>query len=806
MRLYEGSVGEFRDDVVHNVLADKLADAFRDYYRRPASRGEVGAWQQSLNFLKNSFDVATLDDQRVIVEYELPYSSRRIDVLLFGRSAAEEDGIVLIELKQWSNDGVADAEAEGNVRVRFQHGTKEVPHPSWQVEGYHYDLQDFLHVFQDEPAPKLSSCAYCHNYARLKEPKVLFAKKFDAGRQKFPLFAREDVEELGKYLQERISAGPGLEVFNRFIRSTVRPSKKLLEHTGDMINKRQIFTLIDDQIAAFNAIMHKAKRLAKSRQKSVVIVKGGPGTGKSVIALEVMGELLRMKKTVVHATGSSAFTNTLRKIVGARAKGLFKFFNSFVDAPEEAFDVLIADEAHRIRESSNSRYTPRARRTKVPQIDELMRIARLGVFFIDEKQIVRPNEVGSIQLIREGAVRFGVAAGDIAEFELQTQFRCSGSDAYLQWLDNVLGIRPAEAPRFDSRMEFRIFDSPAAMMAEIRERNRERKNSARIVAGFCWPWSNPRPDGTLVDDVVIGDFRMPWERKDQFWRWATDDSGMEQVGTVYTAQGFEFDYIAVIFGNDLVYDPAAEDWKAISQRSHDTQVKRNNPQLREHLASVYRVLLSRAHKGVYVHFMDEGTERFFRSQIEAATTIGRAAAIVPLPEPTPVIATDLKERFRLYRLDDARVKAEAYRTLLPVYSLRAAAGYFGAGMAVEPEGWIDASGIGRLDKEMFVARVVGRSMEPLIRDAEFCVFRAKPPGSRQGKVVLVQYRGPSDPETGGAFTVKRYRSKKLVQEDGTWQHEEITLEPVNREFLPIVLTAKEEGDVEVAAEFVDALR
>lgn len=805
MRLYEGSVGEFREDVVHNALADKLAEAFREYYRRPAARGEVGSWQQSLNFLKNSFELAKLDKQRVIVEYELPYSSRRIDVLLFGRSTANEDGIVLIELKQWSNDGVADADAEGNVRVRFQHGMKEVAHPSWQVEGYHYDLQDFLHVFQDEPAPRLSSCAYCHNYARLKEPKILFATKFDVGREKFPLFAKEDVEALGNYLHERISGGGGLEVFNRFIRSTVKPSKRLLEHTGDMINKRQIFTLIDDQIAAYNAIMHKARQLTTSRHKSIVIVKGGPGTGKSVIALEVMGELLRMRKTVVHATGSSAFTNTMRKIVGARAKGLFKFFNSFMEAPEEAFDVLIADEAHRIRASSNSRYTPKARRSKMPQIDELMRIARLGVYFIDEKQIVRPNEVGSVQLIREGAARFGVASSDIVEFELETQFRCSGSDAYLQWLDHVLGVRPSEAPRFDSRMEFRIFDTPAAMMSEIRERNREKGNSARIVAGFCWPWSNPQSDGSLVDDVVIGDFRMPWERKDQFWRWATDESGMEQVGTVYTAQGFEFDYIAVIFGNDFVFDEASDCWKADPKRSNDTQVKRNNPQLKDHLASVYRVLISRAHKGVYVYFMDEGTRRYFERQIEAASAM-QAATIESISLASTSALSDAKPRFQLYSLDDARAKSLAFRTLLPLYSLQAAAGYFGTGMAVDPEGWIDVSGEVTIDRDMFVARVVGRSMEPLIRDGELCVFRAKPRGSRQGKIVLIQYRGPADPETGGSFTVKRYRSVKLLREDGTWQHEKITLEPLNEEFRPIILTSTMEGDVEVAAEFVKALR
>jgi hypothetical protein len=379
-----------------------------------------------------------------------------------------------------------------------------------------------------------------------------------------------------------------------------------------MINKQQIFNLIDDQIAAYNSIMSKAKKLSAADTKSVVIVKGGPGTGKSVIALEVMGELMRQGKTVFHATGSSAFTNTLRKIVGSRAQRLFKFFNSFITTQPNSIEVLICDEAHRVRKTSNNRYTHREERSKLPQIDELLRIAKLSIFFIDENQIVRPDEIGSIALIKEAAGRFGIKEENIPEFELKTQFRCSGSDAYLQWLDKVLGITDSEEFAFDARMQFRIFSNPTDMMAEIRKRNAEKKNSARIVAGFCWPWSKPKPDRTLVNDVQIGNFAMPWEKKDTFWKWATDDSGMDQVGTVYTAQGFEYDYIGVIFGNDLVFDPDKELWKSVPQNSNDTQVKRNNPGLTRHLQNVYRVLMSRAHRGVYVYFMDEETERHFK--------------------------------------------------------------------------------------------------------------------------------------------------------------------------------------------------
>jgi hypothetical protein len=328
-----------------------------------------------------------------------------------------------------------------------------------------------------------------------------------------------------------------------------------------------------------------------------------------------MGELMRQGRTVFHATGSSAFTNTLRQIVGIRARQLFKFFNSFTTAEPNSIDILVCDEAHRIRKNSNSRYTPRIERSDLPQIDELLRVAKLNIFFIDENQIVRPEEIGSIELILEAADRFQIAGGDIAEFELKTQFRCSGSDAYLQWLEKVLGMTESEGVSFDARMEFRVFSTPSEMMVEIRRRNAEKKNSARIAAGFCWPWSAPNSDGTLVHDVRIGDFAMPWEKKDAFWKWATDDSGMEQVGTVYTAQGFEFDYIGVIFGNDLVYDPLRNVWISRPENSHDSQVKRKNANLTRHLKNVYRVLMSRAHRGVYVYFMDQTTERHFKNSL-----------------------------------------------------------------------------------------------------------------------------------------------------------------------------------------------
>jgi hypothetical protein len=792
MRLYEGTIKEFSNDVIHNRIADILRDNFVSYYRRLPLEPEFRSWQQSLNFLNNAFTYSALINNKIIVEYELPYSTRRIDVLVFGKNNANKDSVVLMELKQWSNEHVYDCEHEGNIILDF-FGKKEVAHPCLQVEGYHFDLQDFLLIFNDDDPVQLNSCAYCHNYSNQKE-NILSLPKFHKFTKTFPLFLKEEVRELGLYLQERLKNNNGLEVFNRFLNSPVRPSKRLLDHTGDMIHKQQIFTLIDDQIAAYNAIMSRAKQLSKTSTKSIIVVKGGPGTGKSVIALEVMGELMRQGKVVYHATGSSAFTNTLRKIVGRRASNLFKFFFSFTQHKENEIDVLICDEAHRIRSDSNDYGVPRQFRSKNPQVDDLIKPAKLSIFCIDEFQIVRPKEIGSIELIKRSASKFGVKDADIAEFELRTQFRCSGSDAYLQWLDKLLEIRESDINAFDAKMEFRIFDTPQDLKRTIDEKNRHKENSARIVAGFCWKWSEPNLDGSLVKDVQIGDFKMPWEKKDEFWKWATDPSGMEQVGTVYTAQGFEFDYIGVIFGTDLVWRND-KGWISIPDNSFDNQVLRGNQKLTDHLKHVYRVLMSRAHKGVYVYFMDKETETFFKNKFES-----KEGAL----KFSDIIKEETKESKELVSTVSENLQFKDY---LPVLSLEAVATSFGKETQVSEEltSWIKADISRTLNKDMFVAKVVGKSMEPTIPDGSYCVFRYDKGGSRNGLVVLVECHLISDPETTRQFTIKRYKSEKEFFDDGTWRHKKIILSPDNKDFKDIVLEDVPAVEFRVIAELVAIL-
>ena len=354
-----------------------------------------------------------------------------------------------------------------------------------------------------------------------------------------------------------------------------------------------------------------------------IVVEGVIGVGKTTLA-----ELLSKGQTVFHATGSAAFTRTLRKLVGTRAASHFKFFNSDLFkhkvVAENSVDVLICDEAHRIRQDGNSWRTPKHLKSEIPQIEELIRAAKVSIFFVDDNQVVRPKEVGSSKMIREAAAKY---SAQVFEYELTTQFRCSGSNSYLDWVDDLLGIIESKDRKLSKheKMEFKIFDSPQALYDAIRIKNEAKPNTARLVAGFCWPWSDPKEDGTLKKDVVIGDFAMSWEGKDGFKLakgippaplWAYDPDGVDQIGSIYTIQGFEFDYVGVIIAKDLVYNPEKGAWEGHSENSSDSEIKQaKGEEFTRFVKNVYRTLLTRGMKGCYIYFMDENTRKFFESKL-----------------------------------------------------------------------------------------------------------------------------------------------------------------------------------------------
>ena len=623
MRLYSSSSQQFIEDTYQNRIASKVRESFLRQMGHYPPDSEVAAWRNSLKATSWVFEHAKLTDHGVIVEYQLPLTSKRLDCMICGKDGGRRDNAVIIELKQWDRCNPADGDRE--VMARVGGSERELLHPSVQAGQYRMYLEDVHTAFYPESeGVTLSACAYLHNYnARPNDP--LLSPKFESVVTTTPLFTADDVPRFEDYLVSRLESGEGLEILRKVEESRYRPSKKLMDHVASMIRGTPEYVLLDDQLIVYDRVLSLVKGGFDGAKKTVLIVRGGPGTGKSVIAINLMADLLRKGFNAQYATGSRAFTETLRKVIGPRGGVQFKYFNSYTDADYNAVDVLIADEAHRIRKTSNNRYSRKESRRDVAQIDELIRASKVAVFLIDDDQVVRPDEIGSTAYIREAAEKSGCV---VLEYALETQFRCAGSSAFVNWVNHTLGIRETANPTWtrDEAFDFRVVESPEALEKLILAKAEE-GHSARLTAGYCWPWSDPRPDGTLVDDVVIEEFRRPWNARPEARRlargipkaltWAHDPAGLGQVGCVYTAQGFEFDYVGVIFGKDLVYSPAAHIWQGHPESSHDSVVKRSGPRFLDLVKNTYRVLLTRGMKGCYVHFLDQDTERYFRSRIES---------------------------------------------------------------------------------------------------------------------------------------------------------------------------------------------
>ncbi|WP_083950078.1 DUF2075 domain-containing protein [Herbidospora yilanensis] len=577
------------------AFAGALADHVRATTGQGPSKAEVLSWRNSLPVLAEDLVAAGLGGVTLLAEYKLPLSSRRVDVLLAGaHPETGADSYVLVELKQWTQ---AELSELGDRLVLT--GGREVLHPAEQVRRYGEYLVDFLDVLTPE---SVSTAAYLHN-----------AMDLDVADLAGEVFTGSRREMFRSFLRSRLAPDSGDAAAERLLGSPVAPSRQLMAHAAKEIREREQFTLLDEQQVAFELVM----RAVDTDEKRVVIVTGGPGSGKSVIALSLLGELFRRGRTALHATGSQSFTETMRRYPGrgnTRIKNLFVYFNSLTDAKPDGLDVLVCDEAHRIRETSSNRFTPAAKRTGRPQLDELLSAAKVPVFLLDEHQVVRPGELGTVQAIEAFARSKGYTVSHVS---LDEQFRCGGSRVYERWVLDLVGLS-GESPSpwtGDPSFEVRLAGSPEELESILRGKS----GTARMTAGYCWPWSDPRSDLTLVDDVVIGDWARPWNVKKHravgdappSMLWATEPSGFGQVGCVYTAQGFEYDWAGVILGPDLTVrdgvlatvrsanrDPAFKSVKSVPDAEFDQLVR-----------NVYKVLLTRGMRGTVLYAVDPAVRR-----------------------------------------------------------------------------------------------------------------------------------------------------------------------------------------------------
>ncbi|MFF8650524.1 DNA/RNA helicase domain-containing protein [Streptomyces griseoluteus] len=614
--LFRESANSIAARALDTSLYLHLTEQFVCMHGHRPSAAEARSWERSIPALTAALNDADLGEVEVMLEYALPLNSKRADAVLAGvHPATGEPSYVVVELKQWSQ---AEPDEDDQALCRVDAYAHPVLNPIEQVRRYCEYLVNFNGAVAEHPE-RVSGVAFLHNATEFGIGGLRAIELDDHGQ----LFTAERRGDFIDYLRSRLSdQHAGAHAADELQAGKTVPSRQLMAVAAQEVREREQFVLLDEQQVAYRTVLNAVRQAKQSDHKEVVVITGGPGTGKSVIALSLLGELYRQGVPSLHATGSQSFTKTMRKVAGARKRevqDLFKYFNSFMTTEKNSLDVLICDEAHRIRETSANRYTPAAHRSGKRQIDELIDVARVPVFLLDEHQVVRPGEMGTVAEIRAAAAAKGLECRVVP---LESQFRCGGSDAYLRWVVRLLGLERGGpvvwAP--DDRMRLLVADSPQEMEAFL-EARRAQGYGARMSAGYCWPWSpEPKPGAPLPADVVIGDWARPWNLRGErsisgappSALWATDPAGFGQVGCVYTAQGFEYDWSGVIIGPDLVW--RGDHWITDRTQSKDPVFKKStsDTDVDRLIRNTYKVLLTRGMVGTIVYSTDPETREKLR--------------------------------------------------------------------------------------------------------------------------------------------------------------------------------------------------
>jgi len=805
--IYQASKSQF----LHHALREDIEDIVKLQFQTATGGGagpsEVQAWKHSLlEMAKVLQDEEIPADAGIAIEYQLPQSSKRIDFVIVGEDLEARPKVVIVELKQWSESRRSEKDAIVWARRGGRAGEREGPHPSYQAWSYAAYLQDFNTAVQEE-AMALQPCAYLHNHPRNGE---IDHPHYEEHIARAPLFLARERGKLQAFIRNHVRYGDRRGALYAIENGRIRPSKMLVDVVASMLQGKTEFVMIDDQKVVYETVL--AIEAKAQHRKQVVIVQGGPGTGKSVLAVNLLAALLTRHRNARYVSKNAApravyeakLTGTFSK---SRISNLFSGSGAFVDGEPDTYDALVVDEAHRLNQKSGL-----YRNLGDNQIREVIRAARCTVFFIDDDQRVTVHDIGHSEELRRRAADFDA---EITELKLNSQFRCNGSDGYLAWLDNVLGIRETANTALDTReYDFRVFDDPAEMHALIELKNRA-NNRSRMVAGYCWKWPSKRDPQAWDIELERFGYRRRWNLDKDGSLWIVTPGSVEQVGCIHTCQGLELDYVGVIIGPDLTFRDGRVVTDASKRASSDQSVKglkqmmRSDPGAARRLADLiikntYRTLMTRGMRGCYVYCVDTDLAERLRSHIRDEVPDVDMKTMSVLAAVPPSSARVLP--FRRVSVAERKLGVLA----LPVIDLRFAAGSFSDFQSMEDaaKDWIAPPDWLRPKKGMFVAQVVGESMNRRIANGSWCLFRAAPEGSREGKVVVVQHREIADPDTGGRFTVKVYSSEKLAIEDGDWRHRRITLKPDSDrpEYKPIVIELKEEQDeIHVIAEWLMVL-
>ena len=622
MLIYNGLKSDFMSDTENDVLETKLYDAIKNKMNRSTGLSELNSWRNSLKEMYITLNDSNIpSDVGVAIEYNIPQTSKRVDFLISGYGKDNKGNVIIVELKQWEKLQAIEGQ-EAIVETFTGGANRRVVHPSYQAWSYAALIKDYNEYVQDADI-ELHPCAYLHNYPRV-ENDPLDAKQYKEVLADAPAFTYGQRDALRNFIKKSIITGDNEDTLVKIEHGKIRPSKQLQDSISGMLKGNKEFIMLDEQKVVYENILSLSTKCQKDGKKRTIIVEGGPGTGKTVVAINLLAELTKRNQFVQYVSKNAA----PRTVYGYKLKGtmkkssvdnLFKGSGCYTEAPMNSVGTILADEAHRLNEKSGM-----FQNKGENQIKEIIHASRCSVFFIDESQRVTTSDIGSIAEIEKWAEREN---SEVIKMELVSQFRCNGSDGYLAWIDDVLQIR--DTANYDLEgidYDIRICDSPKEMEHIVIEKNRIR-NRARILAGYCWNWPKDTRNDVNYHDIKIGDYGISWnlDGGDAF---AINPDSVHEAGCIHTSQGLEFDYVGVIIGDDMRYENGEIVTDYSKRAKTDQSMKgikglaKNNPEKASQLAdeiikNTYRTLMTRGMKGCYVYCTDSELAAYLKERLKS---------------------------------------------------------------------------------------------------------------------------------------------------------------------------------------------
>ena len=624
MLVYEGIKSGFIDDVDLGIIADKIRNKYIEVVKKRPSAPEFNSWKNSMQYMRGVLSDSEIPSNTgIAIEYNIPPTGCRIDFMMSGYNQ-DKSNVVIIELKQWDKaTEVGQMDGIYKVNTFTGGGMRDVNHPSYQAMTYANLIKDYNEAVQLKDI-NVVPCAYLHNYY-FEDDDTLLSNNYKEYTDKAPLFGHNDVINLRNFIKRYIESGDDGNILYEIDHGRIRPSKMLQDSLRNMLKGNKEFYMIDNQKIVYEYALRNAIETVSKNDKNVMIVRGGPGTGKSVLAVNLLVELNNRNMTCFYVTKNAA----PRSVYSSKLRGdftqtyinhLFQGSGSFIDEERNKLDCLVVDEAHRLNAKSGM-----FQNKGENQIKEIINAAKFSIFFIDENQKVTLKDIGSEDLIRKFANEHGAG---IYTFDLDSQFRCNGSDGYVAWLDRVLDIKDTanfDIDGFD--YDFKVLDDPNEVKRLVEEKNKE-NNKSRMVAGYCWNWISEGKNNSDIHDIEIPEynFEMSWNLGNST-TWAIDPESVKEVGCIHTCQGLEFDYVGVIIGDDLRYENGKIITDYTKRAKTDTSLngikkiaKEQGEEVAKQIAdsiikNTYRTLMTRGMKGCYVYCTNKELRDYLKNNI-----------------------------------------------------------------------------------------------------------------------------------------------------------------------------------------------